>query len=148
MDMWVEIKDGNPVGYYLARQHYSAKKNKRPKIKLFVGPGEKLVLMTCLSDALFVWRRFIDDSGQTGINCALFRNLSETLSSDLILAAEQYAHKKWPGERLYTYIDSAEIKSTNPGYCFLMAGWQRMAQKTKGGLYILEKLPSMNNGGT
>jgi hypothetical protein len=40
------------------------------------------------ADALFVWRKFIDDSGQQGVNCAVFRNESrhggpQTLSDRL-----------------------------------------------------------------
>jgi len=46
---------------------------------------------------------------------------------------------KWPGERLYTYVNSHKIRSTNPGYCFLRAGWRKCGM-TKGGLIILEKL--------
>jgi len=38
--------------------------------------------------ALFVWRKFEDDSGQKGINCSIFRNESDILSSDLIREAD------------------------------------------------------------
>lgn len=89
------------------------------------------MLMTPSDDALFVWRKFISDDGQSGVNCAVFRNESKYLSSELILQAEQIAILKWPGERLYTYVDDKKIRRFNkrhaknrpPGYCFLMAGW-------------------------
>ena len=136
---WVPAKDGNEAGYRLARRHYSAKKNRRPKIRQFVGPGEKLVLLGWMCEALFVWRKFIDDSGQKGVNCALFRNESGHLSSAMIEEAVAIAWERWPGERLYTYVDSREIRSTNPGYCFKMAGF-RWCGTTGSGLEILERV--------
>jgi hypothetical protein len=106
---------------------------------LIVGPGEKIVLLTVDCDALFIWRKFIDKSGQTGINCAVFHNEGELLSSELIREAAQIAWQRWPGQRLYTYVNSSKVKSVNPGYCFKMAGWN-ICGKTKSGLVILEKL--------
>ena len=98
-----------------------------------------MVLMTLDCDALFVWRKFIDDSGERGVNCAVFRNEGPILSSTLILEAEQLAWGRWPGERLYTYVDARKIRSTNPGYCFLMAGWRRMDYRTANGKRVLAK---------
>ena len=96
-----------------------------------------MVLLTNEADALFVWRKFIDDSGQQGVNCAVFRNEGPILSSLLILEAVKLAQIRWPMERLYTYVNPQKIKSTNPGYCFICAGW-KVCGKTKGGLVILE----------
>lgn len=134
---WVPALDGDPVAYAMYRRHYSAKKNRRPKIRQFVGPGEKMVLVGMMIPALFAWRKFIDDSGQRGVNCAVFRNESSVLSSDLIREAVAWAWRRWPGARLYTTVDAAEVRSTNPGYCFLAAGWRRCGT-TKKGLLVLE----------
>ena len=133
------VKDGNPVALEIFLRHYSARHYKDGRMrKLFVGPGEKLVLLSKSSDALFVWRKFIDRSGQQGINCSVFRNESAVKSSLLILEAERIAFRKWPGQRLYTYINPKKVNSTNPGYCFLKAGWAKCGF-TKGGLLVLEK---------
>jgi hypothetical protein len=139
---WYEYRDGNRKALELYERHYSAHKyaDGRER-KLFAGPGYKLVLMTEKTDALFVWRKFIDDSGQQGINCAVFRNESSFLASELILEAMAIAWHRWPGERFYTYVDPKEIKSTNPGCCFKKAGWT-FCGKTKGGLSIFEIMPS------
>ncbi len=98
---WLSIKDGDPMGYALYKRHYTFRpyQDNRRKLKkqLFVGPGEKMVLLTQQGDALFVWRKFIDDSGQEGVNCAVFRNEGSVLSSELILEAEQLAWGRWPG---------------------------------------------------
>lgn len=88
---------------------------------------------------MFVWRKFIDDSGQDGVNCAVFRNEGPYKSSNLIRQADAIADFCWPRERHYTYVNSQAVRSQNAGYCFLVAGWRRCG-KTKGGLIILERL--------
>jgi len=109
--------------------------------KLFVGPGEKMVLVTADGLAVFVWRKFIDDCASApldAVNCAAFRNEGPHRSSELILEAETEAWHRWPGKQLYTYVNPARIRSSNPGCCFKQAGWRRTGT-TKGGLHVLEK---------
>ena len=140
---WLPAKDGDPRAYALFRRHYSALPyNRRPRANgmLFCGPGEKMVLLTQDCRALFVWKKFIDKSGQQGINCSIFRNEGDILSSDLILEAEELARQRWPGQRLYTYVNQRKIKSPNPGFCFKVAGWQYCGQTKSKKLHILEKL--------
>jgi hypothetical protein len=138
MTYWYAAKDGDADARRLYHRHYShrAYKDGR-KPKKIVGPGEYMMLITAQVDALFVWRKFIDASGQKGVNCAIFRNESKVKSSDLIREAVELAVKRWPGERLYTYVNSKKIRSSNPGYCFLQAGWRRCGE-TKKQLKILE----------
>lgn len=135
---WQGFKDGNEEAIAIFERHYTARELEDRK--LFVGPGDKTVLMTADRTALFAWRKFIDDSGQQGINCAVFRNEGPLLSSGLIREASAIAWERWPGQRLYTYVNADEILSDNPGYCFLMAGWEKCGT-TKSGLIILEALP-------
>lgn len=135
---WHIVKDGDAVAKELHLRHYSAytyKDGREPK--LFVGPGEKLVLLTEDADALFVWRKFIDDwLKEKSIWCAIFRNESMVLSSQLILEAERVAQCRWPNEPVYTHVRGESIKSANPGYCFKMAGWQTCG-RSKSGTTIL-----------
>jgi len=137
--LWWLTKDGDKTCLALYERHYSAYRyadgRKRTQ---FVGPGEKVVLRTDAGDAFFVWRKFIDDSGQTGVNCAAFRNESKHRSSELVRQADLIADCLWPDLRHYTYVDPKSVRSCNPGFCFLMAGWRRCGF-TKGGLLILEK---------
>jgi DNA modification methylase len=141
---WEQFKDGHPDALALYERHYSAYQYKDGRErKLFCGPGEKLVLMTSQRNALFVWRKFKDDSGQTGVNCAIFRNEGKILSSKLIEEAVEIAWYRWPNEeRLYTYVNPEKIESENPGYCFKKAGWTKCGE-TKGGLDILEFAPKI-----
>jgi hypothetical protein len=141
--VWIEVKDGNDTARHIFALHYSRRHYRDGrKPLLFVGPGEKIVLITPNADALFIWRKFISEDGQQGVNCAAFRNEGNRLSSELIREAEVIAWRVWPGERLYTYVNSRKIRSVNPGCCFKMAGWKRCGVSKKG-LIILEKLPSM-----
>lgn len=139
MPHWIIGQDGEPELCAIYRRHYSCK-NKTPKVQQFVGPGEHIVLTLPNRKALFVWRRFIDDSGEEGINCAVFRNeASGILSSDLIREADAIADFAWPGERHYTYIRAEAVASRNPGWCFICSGWVRCGY-TKAGLHVLERM--------
>lgn len=144
MRHWWLTKDGDRDCLELYERHYSAYRyaDGRER-KLFVGPGEKVVLRTYHGDAMFVWRRFIDDSGQRGINCAVFRNESQHRSSELIRQADEIADCLWPDRRHYTYVNPAAVRSTNPGFCFTAAGWVRCG-RTKGGLIVLERVMPHN----
>lgn len=138
---WFECRDGDDDCRDLFDRHYSRyvyADGRKPK--LFVGPGAKTVLVLEFGDGLFVWRKFIDGSGQQGVNCAVFRNESSSLSSSLIMEAEQIAWQRWPGERLYTYVNPRLVKSPNPGCCFKKAGWRVCGVTKHNKLLILEKL--------
>lgn len=140
VDWWL-TKDGDLDCLELYNRHYSAYEYKDGRErKLFAGPGEKVVLRTKAADALFVWRRFIDGSGECGINCAVFRNESDQRSSDLIRQADAIADCLWTCRRHYTYVSAEKIASTNPGFCFLKAGWKRLPYKTGSGLMVLERV--------
>ena len=72
---WHQCRDGDDGAREIYDRHYSRyfyKDGRKPK--LFVGPGEKMVLITENADALWVWRKFKDASGQKGLNNASFRN--------------------------------------------------------------------------
>jgi hypothetical protein len=143
---WVQIKDGNEYAYLLFQRHYTYRPRmiKPGKVakntKRFAGPGERIILISKCGKALFVWRkeRYRSDD-QEGVCCAVFRNESKQLSSDLILAAEHIAMSKWPGERLFTFVNVKKVKSPNPGYCYLKAGWRKCGFSSERKLLILEK---------
>jgi hypothetical protein len=139
-DGWIQCRDGNDTARAIFHRHYSYRPyadNRRPK--LIVGPGEKLVLLWHDARALFVWRKFISGDGQEGVNCAVFRNEGAGLSSDLIRRADDIADGRWPNERHYTYVNPRKIRGTNPGFCFLMAGWRRCGITKHRKLLILER---------
>ena len=138
--IWVEVKDGDDTVRSIFDRHYSRQRYKDGRSPLlFVGPGEKMVLMTPDALAIFVWRKFKSDDGQQGVNCAVFRREpGGGLASMLIREAMRLAWARWPGERLYTYVDGRKVKSRNPGFCFLAAGWSRCGITKHNRLIIME----------
>jgi hypothetical protein len=139
--LWYLTKDGDACCLALYERHYSAYQYKDGRRRrLFAGPGEKIVLRTGDGDACFVWRKFKDNSLQQGVNCAVFRNESPHRSSDLIRQADAIADFCWPGERHYTYVNQKKVRSSNPGFCFVAAGWRKSGMTKVRRLLILERV--------
>lgn len=134
----------------------SAKSRKRRQERgslQIMGPCERLVLMTPCRRALFAWRKHqIRDDGQTGVECSIFRNEGAGLSSDLIRAADVIADQRWPGERHFTFVNPRAVANSNPGRCFVRAGWRYVragpgkhaprARSKRRQLLILERIAS------
>lgn len=77
----------------------------------------------------------------------LFRNLGAGLFSDLIKSALEMTYVEWarrygelPSERLRTEIGVAEVQSRNPGYCYVMAGWEK-GETRRGKLFLYAPQP-------
>lgn len=140
---WKQVADGNRTAFNLFTKHYSFN-NKSKRIgqnKLrFCAPGERIVLLSTCEKALFVWsRQKYRKDEQAGVNCSVFRNESEHLSSKLITEAVKIAYRKWGKVRLFTFVDSRSVQSKNPGYCFKMAGWNKCGS-TKHRDYLIFEL--------
>lgn len=147
MPHWYLTKDGDRTVLALYERHYSAHQYADGRVRtLFAGPGEKIILRTRAGDAGFVWRNFICDRGEPGINCAFFRNESAFLSSELVRQADAIADAVWPCGRHYTYVDQEKVRSRNPGYCFVVAGWKRCGMTASGKL-VFERRASLLHSG-
>lgn len=136
---WVRVSPVDARALELFKRHYTYNP-RRKKGSRFVGPGQEITLLSKDGKALFVWRleRFRNDD-QVGVNCAVFRNEGDIISSELIKQAEEIALNRWPGSRLFTFVNASKVKSSNPGYCFKMAGWSVCGVSKKRKLIILEK---------
>jgi hypothetical protein len=147
---WEIVPDGDLNAFEIFQRHYSYRPyrdGRRERYgyrnrKQFVGPGEKMVLISTDRKVLFVWRRF-QSRGENaqGVNCAVFRNEGHRRSSLLILEAETLAWQRWPGARLYTYVNPKAVRSQNPGFCFQRAGWVKCGETRVNRLLIFEKFP-------
>ena len=125
--------------------HYS---RRTPGSRTFTGVGREVVLVTACGRAVWACvhqqtpkRRGTGESrGRDGKRedtryvwrNNMFRNLGAGLSSALIREAVAVTRAEWvrrygslPSERLRTEIDTRRVRSSNPGYCYLMAGWVR-----------------------
>lgn len=145
---WMHMLDGDASCRAIFDRHYSRyiyADGRKPK--LFVGPGEKMVLMQADGLALCVWRKFISGDGQQGVNCAIYRNESSRKASTMLREAMTEAWNRWPGERLYTYVAPRKVRVTMErsrpvwGWCFYKAGWTYYGL-TGRGLHILECNPT------
>ncbi len=134
---WIRVRDGNTTASSVYDRHYSRNPSSVGDPRC-AGPGEKMVLLTPCVRALFVWRKFISKDQQDGVNCCVFRNEGAGLSSNLILEAMELGWQRWPGERFYTYVNPRRVRSSNPGYCFLKAGWRRCGITKTRKLLVLE----------
>lgn len=157
--VWIPVKDGNDTGRAIFDNHYSRyhyADGRKPL--LYVGPGEKLPMITPDALALFVWRKFRSLDNQSGINCAVFRNEGHCLSSHLILEAEILAIEKWADRRFYTYVNAGKLSTCKRrgaeycpwpvGRCFIEAGWRHCGRTKYRKLHILEKiLPTLTVDG-
>ena len=134
----VQTNHFDPECARLADRHYTRRKKSIGK-RQFSTCTRKLILRDTAGLVLFIWTfpmKRMDD--QTGFNCATFRNESPRRSSEIIVEAERFAVAKWGANRAFTFVDPRKIRSSNPGWCFIAAGW-RPCGWTKSGKRILEK---------
>lgn len=150
---WVQVNDGNEAAFQIYQRHYTYRKGRKRDLnknkkngKRMAGPGETIVLLGKDGKALFIWKKQkYSQDGQVGINCCLFRNEGEYVSSDLILQAERVAQDRWPGSRMFTYVNPRKIRArktgmkirkSKAGACFKHAGWV-VCGVTKARKYII-----------
>ena len=127
--MWHRTTKGAPEAIALADRHYSRAAYGKGGGQ--VGPpGRLLVLVTDEADALWVthWPQpSLALDGLDSWRCSIFRNESEHRSSDLIVEAMAETARLWeqepPRDGWVTWVDTAHVRSTNPGWCFQCAGW-------------------------
>lgn len=153
----LSIVDG--TGCWMAHgPHYS---RRTPGSKTFTGVGQEVVLIS--DDLAAVWavvrqrtprRKGTGSSrGRLGVTDEapryvwrnmLFRRMPTCRWSakELIEGATDATYRFWeerygalPPERLRTEIAIGKVKSTNPGYCYKVAGWTK-DRITRGKLYL------------
>lgn len=142
---WCLSHRADPEAVKVADRHYNRQKVGTPQ---FVPPGRCLVLATPDYSAVWVtswpFAEYVKHRWAGAWVNSLFRNEGRILSSELIRQAVAATLYNWPDVPelgLITFVDSGKIKSSNPGYCYLKAGFKRVG-KTKGGLVALQLLPS------
>lgn len=140
---WHRVTKFDPVACSLADRHYSRRKIGAPQ---FMPPGQTIVLLA--DKAVWGWWRPHPDSGIKSMNkldgwtCTIFRNESGLKSSELILDAEgaiaEAGHTCGP-DGLLTYVWDRKVRSSNPGYCFKVAGWKVKGRSADGKKTLLQK---------
>jgi DNA adenine methylase len=123
--IWRSTIETDIVANELADRHYS---RQTPGCGQVGPPGSRIVLVSICGRALWIsqYTRYPDD-GLDAYRCSIFRNEGAGLSSTLIAAAMEVTEENWgpAPDGWVTWVDVRRIRSTNPGYCFLAAGWSR-----------------------
>lgn len=137
---WIEVNIDNTRLLELIQIHFlQATFRKVQKIN----PANRLILLSTCGRSFFIWG-ISEISGTSAVQCMLFRNTSTNLSSKMISDAEKRATNKWPEQQLFVIINSKDVKSVNPGYCFKRAGWQ-FVKKLRAAQHLLVKATSSNH---
>lgn len=143
MKFWRQVTKFDARGCALADRHYSRRKVGSPQ---FMPPGQTIVLLA--DNAVWGWWRPHPDSGLVAMNkldgwtCTIFRNEGPLRSSELVLDAEtaiaEAGYDCGP-DGFLTYVWDRKVKSTNPGYCFKVAGWAVKGRSADGHKTLLQK---------
>lgn len=139
---WVVTKKTDQDCLALADRHYS-----RVTIgaSQFTRPGDNLVLRTQCGDAVWVswYSHMRDDEFKDVIECTIFRNESEYLSSDLVKWAIYASIQKWgiPKEGFITFVKDSAVRSCNPGANYQNAGFKKVGETKARKLSILQLTP-------
>lgn len=130
----------------LADRHYNRQKVGSPQ---FVPPGRCVVLLKKDADALWVtswpFAQYVRHAWPGAWMNSLFRNESETLSSELIREAVAATRAIWPDVPplgMVTFVDADKTRrKRDPGRCYRKAGFKHVGF-TKGGLWAFQLLPA------
>jgi hypothetical protein len=126
----------------IADRHYNRQKPGTPQ---FVPPGACLVFLA--DGALWTssWPKpeYVKHRWPGAWVNSLFRKEVPGLASEFILEAISATRWYWPDIPelgMVTFVDPDKVESKNPGYCYLMAGFERDGE-TQGGLLAFRMRP-------
>ncbi len=145
---WSISNRAAPDARAIADRHYNRQK---PGTRQFVPPGRCVVLYQPHAMWVTSWpfAEYVKHAWPGAWVCSAFRNEGAGLSSDLITHAVAATRSIWSPPDLefpiITFVNEHKTRpKRNPGYCYLMAGWEVIG-RSKGGLLALgqrlEKMP-------
>lgn len=139
---WLLSNRADKLALPLADRHYNRQKPGTPQ---FVPPGRCVVLRMYGAVWVTSWpfAEYVKHEWAGAWVNSIFRNEGAGLSSELILQAIAATRWFWdpPALGIITFVDTDKIRSTNPGYCYLMAGFHRLEKTTRDGKRVLQMLP-------
>ena len=146
VSLWHETTNRDPRLVRMFHEHYSCN-NRQSKI-VSSGPTRTISLLhePDIFTAGAAWTWCLPKIGYHAgkAYCMFFRRLTGAIASDLILAAEDHLPRELLPIEAITYIDPGAVTSSNPGYCFQLAGWTKQAERSvKLNLVIYKKTISL-----
>jgi hypothetical protein len=139
---WMLAHHFHPAAVRLADLHYSRRASSVGTPQM-MPPGRKLVMVTEAGDAVFgvswPFPELVAHDWPNSWLCTIFRRQPEcpTLASSLIREALAVCRWKWPDVPelgMITFVNAKKVgkPGDNPGYCFLKAGFHRVADSRTG----------------
>lgn len=141
MTCWVKVSKRDPRACALADRHYSRRK---PGSGQFMPPGQTIVLLSADEASVYGWWRPDPRSGIRAMNgldgwtCTIFRKEGPGIASEMILEAERFIADCGP-DGLITYVFDKKVRSSNPGFCFKMAGYKATGRSADNKKTLLQK---------
>ena len=146
---WSRTWRADPRAAAIADRHYN---RKSPGSAQFAPPGSVVVLLAldALDIARALWvsthQLYTDHGlGDVWMNTTFRKEDGcEHLASELIREAVAATRAAWgdPPEGTVSFVDARKVRSSNPGYCFERAGFERLDRRTKDrGLHIWRLAP-------
>ena len=146
---WVEVSKANRHARRMADRHYSFQGGPERQMSHEVGPpGQKIIFLTEDGKAVWgshrpaPWAGITRADNLSGHFCFIFRNegYRPIRSSELIKEAVGRTIDRWGEADFWTYIGAEHVESANPGYCFLVAGFEHDGWVTSSKLGRLRRL--------
>lgn len=143
--IWRKTWRADPQAREIADRHYN---RQTVGAKQFVPPGRCVVLISECGRALWVtswpFAQYVKHAWAGAWINSLFRNEGAGLSSELIIQAIAVTRFEWepPTLGMITFVDRTKVRSTNPGYCYLKAGFEHVGE-TRGGLMAYQLRPDL-----
>lgn len=129
----------------IADRHYSRQKIGTPQ---FVPPGRCFVLVGDCAYWVTSWpfAQYVKHAWAGAWVNSAFRRESGPLASELIRDAVAMTRWYWPDVPelgMVTFIDTKKVRNKRDfGRCYVRAGFTRLKETTKGGLIVMQMLPS------
>ena len=141
---WRRSDKFDPAARSIADRHYNRQKPGTPQ---FVRPAKSLVLRSSDGGALWVsiWPEFAQHAWRGAWECQIFRREhGEMVASEMIRHAVAHTCEDFgtpPALGMVTFVDPEKVASSNPGYCFLRAGFRRVGITKERKRVALQLLP-------
>jgi len=141
---WARSYRADPTAVDIADRHYNRQKPGTPQ---FVPPGRCLVLLGegALWTTSWPLPEYVQHRWPGAWINSLFRKEVAGLASEFIVEAVAATRWYWPDVPelgMVTFVDPDKVESENPGYCYLMAGFERDGE-TEGGLLAFRMRPEL-----
>ena len=114
----------------------------------FCRPGRNIVIKTTDSKAgLVFWRGIADHEYKDCWENTLFHNESSVLSSVLLKESVSYLFHfvikggDLPKDGIISYVQKAKVRSSNPGFCYMKAGFDLIKESEKFRIFQIKQVP-------